>query len=210
MTGTAVLFQKHKTLRSRSVKTKRERISCCPARRYIPVFTSDFFLDAADEWRREAWRMMRDRPDLDFFIITKRIDRFHISLPEDWGAGYDNVTIYVTAENQAMADYRLPILYNAPIHRKGIVCEPILGKIDLSAYLGKWVQSVVVGGESGGNARICDYDWVLDLRSQCLCAGVPFHFKQTGARFRKDGKVYNIERRFQHSQARKAGIDVLY
>lgn len=65
------------------------------------------------------------------------------------------------------------------------------------------------GGESGSEARVCDYDWVLDLRRQCVDAGVEFRFRQTGARLRKEGRVYRIRRQFQHSQARKAGIDSL-
>ncbi|MBQ3094511.1 MAG: DUF5131 family protein, partial [Clostridia bacterium] len=59
-------------------------------------FTSDFFHPAADEWRSDAWRMMRERRDLDFFFVTKRPDRFYVSLPEDWGGGYENVHICCT------------------------------------------------------------------------------------------------------------------
>lgn len=46
--------------------------------------TSDFFLEEADDWRAEAWEMIRKRPDLHFAIITKRIARFPVSLPDDW------------------------------------------------------------------------------------------------------------------------------
>ncbi|NLN07122.1 MAG: hypothetical protein GX167_05830, partial [Firmicutes bacterium] len=45
-------------------------------------------------------------------------------------------------------------------------------------------------------------------REQCRRAGVPFYFKQTGAVFRKDGRIYRIPRRLQHAQAHKAGIDL--
>ena len=38
--------------------------------------TSDYFLDEADAWRQECWDMIRERNDLEFCIITKRIDRF--------------------------------------------------------------------------------------------------------------------------------------
>ena len=150
--------------------------------------------------------MIRERPDLRFMIITKRIHRFAVSLPDDWGGGYDNVTIYTTVENQAMADFRLPLLIEAPIREKGIVCEPLLERLDLSGYLGFWTGGVVVGGESGMNARVCDYDWVLDIRRQCVAAGVPFTFKQTGYRLKKDGRLYTIDRRYQHQQARRSGI----
>ncbi len=64
-----------------------------------------------------------------------------------------------------------------------------------------------MGGESGNDARICNYDWVLQIRQQCVEANVPFVFKQTGAKFCKDGKVYAIPRRLQHLQAKKADID---
>jgi protein gp37 len=64
-----------------------------------------------------------------------------------------------------------------------------------------------VGGEAGNNARICNYDWVLDIRTQCIEKKVAFHFKQTGARFAKGDHLYFIKRQDQHSQATKAGID---
>ena len=48
--------------------------------------TSDFFLDEADEWREEAWDIIRRRSDLHFVIITKRIHRFEVELPGDWGS----------------------------------------------------------------------------------------------------------------------------
>ena len=47
--------------------------------------TSDFFHPAADEWRPEAWSMMKERSDLQFFFITKRPERFSVGLPDDWG-----------------------------------------------------------------------------------------------------------------------------
>ncbi len=171
-------------------------------------FTSDFFLDAADQWRGEAWDIMRIRSDLRYLIITKRIDRFEQCVPDDWGDGWDNVCICCTCENQDRADYRLPTFLQAPIRHRQIVCEPLLGRVDLSRYLGGWIEGVVVGGESGNEARLCDYDWVLDIRNQCRLKDVPFHFKQTGALFRKDGRVFRVPRRFQHAQAAKAGIDL--
>lgn len=170
-------------------------------------FTSDFFLEDADPWRAEAWDMIRQRKDLHFFFITKRIHRFYDVVPSDWGDGYENVTICCTVENQNRADYRLPIYLNAPIRHKHIICEPLLEKIDLSPYLGGWMEGLTAGGESGENARICRFSWILSLREQCQNAGVPFHFKQTGARFEKDGKLYHIPRKEQHKQAARAGID---
>ena len=170
-------------------------------------FTSDFLLEDADSWRSEAWRMMRERSDCAFLFITKRITRFETCMPEDWGEGYPNVSICCTVENQAKVDERLPVFRDLPIQHKMIVCEPLLERIDLSAYLRDWVESVTVGGESGDEARLCNYDWILEIRRQCMEADVPFRFKQTGANFAKDGKRYQIKRSLQHAQARKANIN---
>lgn len=177
--------------------------------RVYACMTSDFFVEEADEWRIEAWRMIRERSDLRFAIITKRIERFLVSLPDDWGDGYENVTICSTCENQAMADKRLPILINLPIRHLEIVHEPMLGPIDIEPYLtGGRIEHVSCGGESGPGARVCDYAWVLAVRDQCEKYRVPFSFHQTGARLQKDGKIYFIPRKWQHIQAQKAGINL--
>lgn len=178
-----------------------------------PVFscmTSDFFIEDADAWRDECWKMMKEREDLQFSIITKRIHRFADCMPPDWGDGYPNVTVYCTVENQDRADYRLPIFLSLPIKHKRICHEPMLEAIDIGKYLASGqIEYVLCGGESGDRARPCSYDWVLATREQCIRYGVPFHFKQTGARFIKDGKTYSVERKMQIPQARKAGIDYL-
>ena len=169
--------------------------------------TSDFFLEEADVWRISAWEMIKRRGDLRFFIFTKRIDRFLSSLPPDWNDGYENVIIGCTVENQATADYRLPIFEKLPIRRKVIIVAPILEKVNIQLYLNSAIEEVAVSGESGRDARICDYEWILDIRRQCIEKDVPFCFHQTGANFMKDGKIYKIRRCHQISQARKADID---
>ncbi len=172
-------------------------------------FTSDFFVEEADLWRAEAWEMMRIRSDLNFMMITKRIDRLQESLPSDWGDGYDNVTICCTIENQDSADYRLPIYKAAPIKHKILICEPLLERIDLHSYdIASWVEQVVAGGESGYDARPCNFDWVMELHDVCMKNKVSFWFKQTGTKLIKDGKLYHIKRQLQHSQARKARINI--
>ena len=170
-------------------------------------FTSDFLLEDADKWRPEVWRMIKKRSDLDFFFITKRPERFFVGLPDDWGNGYENVTVACTVENQRMADYRLPTFLHLPIKHKSIAVSPLLEMTDLTRYLGPAVKMVAVGGESGANARICDFKWVLDIRSQCIENKVSFCYHQTGSKLLKDGKIYNIPRKFHHSQARLSGID---
>lgn len=139
--------------------------------------------------------------------ITIRIDRLSQCLPPDWGDGYDNVTICCTMENQDRVDYRLPLYKAAPVKHKIIICEPLLSAINFKGELGTWVEQIVVGGESGKEARICNYDWVLDIRRQCIENNISFWFKQTGYRLLKGEREYKIARQFQHTQARKAGIN---
>ena len=188
-------------------RTRDGRYKIPPGTVVYTCFTSDFLLEDADAWRPEAWQIMKERKDLEFLFITKRIDRFLDCIPSDWGDGYPNVHICCTVENQDRADYRLPVFRAAPIRHKSIVCEPLLEEIDLTPYLGEWVEEVIAGGESGNEARLCDYSWILALRTQCMLYEVPFTFKQTGARFCKDGRLYRIQRPDQHKQARKADID---
>ena len=170
--------------------------------------TSDFFLEEADPWRPACWQMIRLRQDLQFAIITKRIHRFSDCIPDDWGEGYPHVSIYCTAENQEMADARLPLYLTLPIRHKHICHEPMLGPINIEPYLASGqIEYVLCGGESGPDARLCRYEWILSTREQCIRYGVRFHFKQTGAVFIKDGKRYHIPRNLQQSQAARAGID---
>ena len=168
----------------------------------MTCFSSDFLLSDADLWRDECIKMMSERSDCMFYFFTKRIERLDFSVP-------DNVIVGCTCENQKMADYRLPIFKKLGIKYKTIILAPMLERMDISKYLGSDIYEVNVSGESGSNpgVRILNYDWVLDIRNQCIKANVNFGFHQTGARFIKDGREYRIERKYQISQAKKANID---
>ncbi len=170
-------------------------------------FATDFFLPEADEWRKQAWAMIRERQDIAFLLLTKRIDRFMVSLPSDWGDGYENINIGCTIENQEMADYRLPLFLSYPIKRRFIGVSPMLESIDLSPYL-HGVQHVTVSGENGSDGRVCDYAWVADLRSQCEQANVTFWFKSTGTLFRRDGVTTKINPFQQGNVAKELELDI--
>lgn len=59
---------------------------------------SDFFIDTADQWRPEAWEIIRKTPQITYQILTKRPERIAEHLPADWGAGYPNVWLGVSVE----------------------------------------------------------------------------------------------------------------
>lgn len=189
-------------------KNKKGEYKISAGKTVYTCFSSDFFIKEADIWRDEVWSMIRDRGDLRFLIITKRIDRFIDCIPDDWGDGYEHVTICCTVENQACADYRLPIYKAAPIKHKIIVCAPLLEKIDISRYVDSSIEQITVGGESGPDARVCDLEWILQLRALCVERNIAFWFKETGSKLLKEGHLYRIPYRLQHSQARKSGLNI--
>lgn len=121
----------------------------------------------------------------------------HLPLPNVW--------LGVSVEDQARADERIPLLLNTPAAKRWLSCEPLLGPVDLTEWLGLWEPSeqiwtpgggsftterprppaplldwIVAGGESGPGARPMHPDWPRLLRDQCAAAGVPFLFKQWG------------------------------
>lgn len=165
-------------------------------------FSSDFFIEEADEWRKGVLEMIKERSDCSFMCITKRPERILECIPDI--DTYDNLVIYCTMENQKRFNERAPIYLNLPLKVKGIMIEPMLERIDMSKYIDLDIDIVAVGGESGLNARVLDFEWVKDIKEQCDKKGIDFYFHQTGAKLLVDGKLYNIDRKYQHSQAKKA------
>ena len=105
--------------------------------------------------------------------------------PVDFGRahkGLPNVLLGVSAENQKFADIRIPVLMQTPGFLRWVSAEPLLGAVDLSAYLqgSRALDWVVVGGESGAEARPMQLGWARDLAAQCEQAGAAYFFKQTG------------------------------
>ncbi len=173
-------------------------------------FSSDFLIEEADEWRSDAWRMMKERSDLTFLFLTKRIHRLEQVLPSDWNDGYDNVMIGCSVENQTQADLRLSYLVRIPIKHRLIICQPLIGPINLEPYLSYPIEQVTVGGEAGKLARDLDYAWVESIRNQCINHQVTFEFRQLGSYFIKEYVRYAIPRNQLSSQARKANINVYF
>lgn len=188
------------------VKTKSGEYKIKSGQTVYLCFSTDFLIEDADEWRDECWQMIRERSDLNFLFLTKRIERFAKCIPDDWSDGYDNVIVGCTVENQDRADYRLSIFNELHIKHKIIVCQPMIERINLGAYLDN-VELVVIGGESDKNARPLDYAWVLAVREQCIERNVRFEFRQCGTHFIKDGIRYTVPTRELRSQAKKANID---
>lgn len=92
------------------------------------------------------WPLIRQTTNLDWLLLTKRAERIAQSLPEDWGAGWPNVWLGVSVEDQARAEERIPNLLRVPAAVRFLSAEPLLGRVDLDSSLGgtRWI-----GGQRG-------------------------------------------------------------
>lgn len=156
-------------------------------------FMGDLFHEAVlFEFIDKVYEVIRRSSQHTFLVLTKRPECMaqYQSVLEDYPK---NLWLGVTAENQEMADKRIPILLPIPTDVRFVSCEPLLEQIDFSNggnvhYLRGYpgVGLVVVGCESGAHRRYCNNEWILDICNHCQNAGVPVFVKQiTGA----DGKV---------------------
>jgi len=178
---------------------RRQRVFCASL--------ADVFDNAVDhQWRADLFDLIEKTSNLDWLLLTKRIGNVMSMVSE--AAQYqfdleciekprlhDNVWIGATVVNQEEADRDIPKLVGVPARVRFLSIEPMLGPVDLASIpwggvrtsmLQGWnapehgIHWVIVGGESGPDARPMHPDWARDLRDQCANAGVPFLFKQWG------------------------------
>lgn len=141
---------------------------------------ADVFEDnpSIEEERKKLWQLIDQTPMLDWLLLTKRPQNMHHFVP--WQGNWPtNVWAMTSVENQEQAQLRIPTLIGVPALVHGLSVEPLIAPVDLRPWL-EHIQWVIVGGESGQNARPMQVEWVLSLRDQCVEAGVPFFFKQWG------------------------------
>lgn len=141
---------------------------------------ADVFEDnpSIDSERHRLWSLIAETPMLDWLLLTKRPENMLRFTPwkDPWPS---NIWAMTSVENQEYADERIPTLIQIPTIIRGLSVEPLLGPVDLRPWLNH-IQWVIVGGESGREARPINPLWVRDIREQCLTAKVPFFFKQWG------------------------------
>jgi protein gp37 len=147
-----------------------------PGRQLVFVNSmSDLFHDDLPlDYVRRVFEVMAATPQHTYQILTKRGARLERVSPElDWPP---NVWMGVSVEDQRYA-YRTRQLATVPAAARFVSAEPLLGELTLDLDGIDWV---IVGGESGREARPMNPAWVRSLRDQCRSASVPFFFKQWG------------------------------
>jgi len=151
---------------------RRVRVFCASM---ADVFENN---SSVEHEREKLWRLIAETPMLDWLLLTKRPENMCSFAPwaGDWPA---NVWAMTSVENQHVAEQRIPQLLKVPAIVRGLSVEPLLGPIDLTPWLSE-IHWVIVGGESGSEARPMDPMWVRSIRDQCVATDVPFFFKQWG------------------------------
>ncbi len=156
---------------------------------------SDVFDNEVDPaWRADLFKLIGETPNLVWLLLTKRIGNVHKMRP-DLGI---NVAIGATMASQEEYDRDAPKLaavkrYLMPLFTFGSF-EPLLSNINLWSQIAPdWI---IVGGESGKNARPMNLTWARNIRTDAQTLGRVFNFKQVGGRgndkggHELDGRTY--------------------
>lgn len=178
---------------------RRQRVFCASL--------ADVFDNAVnDKWRDDLLALIDATPNLDWLLLTKRIGNVERMLPAGWLEAHQNAWVGASIVNQEEADRDIPKLLAVPAAVRFLSMEPLLGPVDLSRIdidghseiyplactLDRedgdgnelpdlpGLDWIIVGGESGPQARPMSIQWARELRDQCATYGVPFLFKQWG------------------------------
>ncbi len=130
-----------------------------------------------------GWREYDDKCGPDNDPTDNVYDELCLSFSTD--GSLPNVWLGTSCEDQQRADERIPHLLRCPAAVRFVSAEPLLEWL----YLEDWLDIggigwVVVGGESGPGARLCDIEWIRSLVMQCKAAGVECFMKQGGSKIR--------------------------
>jgi protein gp37 len=168
-----------------------------PRRVFVNSMSDLFHDDVPNDFIYAVLNVARNLPQHTFMILTKRPERMREFVfsygPYDREtlAGAKNIWLGVSVEDQGTADKRIPVLLQTPAAVRFVSYEPALGPVDFGNFLcetytkggltlGRYLDWIIMGGESGPGARLMHPDWVRSVRNQCQEVGIPFFFKQWG------------------------------
>ena len=142
---------------------------------------SDLFLNRIPQsYIQQVVQIMQMADWHTYQVLTKRAEQLRDMLrgPLSFASGLDHIWWGVSVEDRRYGLPRIEALREAPAALRFLSVEPLLedlGEINLDG-----IHWVIVGGESGRNARRMEEAWVISIRDQCKAAGIPFFFKQWG------------------------------
>ena len=157
------------------------------------IFTcsmSDFFIEDADDWRDDAWDVIRKTPQHSWQILTKRTERILECLPKDWNEGWDNVWLGTSIESNKYLE-GASILAKVPAKIRFISAEPLLEQININNSIYENVVKekfhwCIIGGESGNETgpykyRECKQEWIEKIVNDLKDTGIKIFVKQMGS-----------------------------
>jgi protein gp37 len=159
---------------------------------FVNSMSDLFHEDICDDFIFQVFKTMNENRGHIFQVLTKRSARL-LSLSEKlkWTP---NIWMGVTVEDIFNCD-RIDNLIKTQAQIKFLSCEPLLSPLENLNL--KMIDWVIVGGESGRNARPINKSWVINIKEQCFRSSVPFFFKQWGGTNKKkngrtlEGSLYN-------------------
>ncbi len=154
---------------------------------FVNSMSDLFHKDVPLEFIQKVFTVMNENPQHVFQVLTKRAHRLlQIHQELKWS---HNIWMGVSVENEKVMN-RIGLLQQTNARNKFLSCEPLIGPLPKMNLTN--IDWVIVGGESGHNARPMNTEWVLDIMDQCKAAEVAFFFKQWGGtNKKKTGRVLN-------------------
>jgi protein gp37 len=146
-------------------------------RRVFCASLSDWLDNQAPrEWRYDLLKLIEHTPELDWLLLTKRIENYAKLVP--WVRPPSNVWLGTTAEDQSNYVRRWAILRKVDAAVRFISYEPAIGPLRPIYAPSSYPDWIICGGESGGGARYMEPQWAADLKHDCEDRGIAFFMKQ--------------------------------
>ena len=172
------------------IKWKRPRMI------FVNSMSDLFHEKVPDEFIKKVIQVMLRARQHIYQVLTKRPERMRDFLQKN----FPNMELHphiwwgVSVENKKQGLPRIDTLRQTPAALRFLSCEPLLE--DLGPMNLSFIDWIIVGGESGPNARPIKPEWVRSIRDQAEKRSIPFFFKQWGGRNKKaagselDGAYY--------------------
>ena len=154
---------------------------------FVNSMSDLFHKDVPLHFIQQVFEVMNKTPQHTYQVLTKRSERLlELSPFLTWTP---NIWMGVSVEDGRVVD-RIDDLRLCGATTKFLSCEPLIGPLTNMNLNG--IDWVIVGGESGFNARPMQKEWVENIQDQCAIDGVAFFFKQWGGvNKKKTGRLLN-------------------
>lgn len=157
---------------------------------FMQSMSDTFDNEVSDDWRAELFAEAKESRWVKIILLTKRGANVPKMVPTDWlDAWPKHIGLMLSISNQREADREIPRLIDLKkrlgLPWIGLSLEPLLGRVRLKAEWLDHIDWVIVGGESGKDARPMHPEWLDDIKNACTLRSyprkkIPFLFKQWG------------------------------